>query len=254
MTMFAPEIIAAAQAHARDEFPKESCGLIVGDEYVRCFNYAVDPLNDFKIAPEIFVRASEKGEVRAVVHSHPNGPLHPTRTDMQSQIDTALPWIIIPLDDERVGPPIIWGDQVPMAPLIGRQFMHGVADCYTLVRDCFRLGRDGMAAQDMPDWPYPPIELPEFPRDDDWWNLGQNLYEDALAPLGFKPISVDQVRPGDGFLMKVRSDKLNHAGVVVGNDLILHHLPTRLSRREPAGLWARGADLWVRYEGPGRDA
>jgi hypothetical protein len=49
--------------------------------------------------------------------------------------------------------------------------------------------------------------------------------------------------------MKIRSSKENHGGILVGNDLIVHHLPSRMSRREPAGLWGRQATRWLRYKG-----
>ena len=77
-----------------------------------------------------------------------------------------MPWGIIPTDGERVGDPIMWGDQLPIAPLIGREFRHGTSDCYTLVRDAYRLGKDGMKEHGIDGWPLDPIQLPEVPRDD----------------------------------------------------------------------------------------
>ena len=59
---------------------------------------------------------------------------------------------------------------------------------------------------------------------------------------------LSQVKPGDVFLAKVRSNKLNHGGVMTSDGRILHHLPHRLSSRENSSLWARGAHLWIRYE------
>jgi hypothetical protein len=44
--------------------------------------------------------------------------------------------------------------------------------------------------------------------------------------------------------------RVNHGGVLLEHDQILHHLPTTISARNPAGLWARAADIWLRYEGP----
>jgi cell wall-associated NlpC family hydrolase len=49
-----------------------------------------------------------------------------------------------------------------MAPLVGRQFAHGVLDCYSLVRD-FHARELG-------------IPLSEYERQDDWWSHGQDLY------------------------------------------------------------------------------
>jgi proteasome lid subunit RPN8/RPN11 len=235
-------------AHARSEFPKESCGLIVDGVYQPCVNYAGDPLQDFQIASEVMQRAFVTGKLQAVVHSHPNGPYFPSALDMQSQITTAVPWIIVPLDEDRIGKFTIWGDQLPIPPVIGREFMHGVTDCYSLIRDVFRSGRDELAKQGV-DWPFPSVEMQNFPRDDDWWSdPAQDMYVNNFEKVGFQKIAREQARVGDVFLCKIRSEKLNHGGVVVGGGMILHHLPSRLSRREPAGIWQGGADLWIRHK------
>lgn len=233
--MFSAAALTAATEHARAQFPQESCGLIVSGEYVPCFNYAADPLSDFEIAPEAYLRASQKGTIEAVVHSHPSGQIFPSELDMRQQIATNVPWVIIPLNDTVVLDPVAFGDQIPRAPLLNRPFVWGVFDCYSLIRDYYKLTYA--------------IDLPNVPRGDEWWNRGQDLYRDHLKPAGFREIEMSQAKPGDGFLMRfMGSDKLNHAGLLLPNSLILHHLPTRLSRREPAGLWARGADMWVRHE------
>lgn len=232
---FAASALDAARAHARSEFPKESCGVIVNGRYLACQNTAEDPLQDFRISPADYRRARELGAIEAIVHSHPNGQLFPSELDMRQQIATAVPWIILPLNDSVVLQPVAFGDQLPRAPLLNRPFLWGVFDCYSLVRDYYLAHHR--------------LELPAVPREDEWWNKGQDLYADYLAPTGFRPIDYRQARPGDGFLLKwMGSDKLTHAGVLLDDGTILHHLPTRLSRREPSGIWARGADLWVRHE------
>lgn len=246
--IISPHVADAIRQHAIREYPKESCGLIVAGVYTPCFNYAIDPLHGAVISRVDYIRAGD--QLEAVVHSHPNGPLFPSAEDMRSQIATAVPWIIVGTDGERCAEFTIWGDSLPIKPLIGRSFMHGVTDCFALVRDAFRLGRERLAAEDM-EWPFEQMAFADVPRDDDWWDADQDLYYDALRPRGFREINISEVRPGDGFLCKIRSEKLNHAGLYVGKNLILHHLPLKLSRREPFGLWGRAAEMWVRYEGPG---
>ena len=82
------------------------------------------------------------------------------------------------------------------APLLGRQFFHGVLDCYTLVRDWY--SREAG------------IELPDFERADDWWNQGQDLYMEQFAQAGFSRIpDAAQILPGDVILMAVRSPVAN---------------------------------------------
>lgn len=252
------EAFEDAKAHARHEYPKESCGLIVAGKYIACENIASDvsthreddkncscQLCSFEIDGQLYAR--HENDIDVVVHSHPNGPFYPSKADMEGQQLTGKPWAIIALDDERVAEkPVMWGGAIP--PLLGREFMHGVTDCYAIIRDAYALGKEELAKQGIPDWPFDPIVLPEFPRQDAWWEDGDDLYIENFGKAGFVAVK-DAPKPGDVFLMKIRSSKNNHGGLLVGNDLIVHHLPSRLSRREPAGLWGRQASMWLRYQG-----
>lgn len=251
-SLIGPEAIQAARAHALADYPNEACGVVIGGAYIACANVHETPAERFRIDTKEWARLTKRGKITLVVHSHPDGPLFPSEADMTGQINTNIPWAIIPTDGERTGEPIIWGDGAPVAPLIGRPFTHGVFDCYSLVRDIYRTGKEELARLEISNsWPHEPIVMPEIPRDDCWWNKGLDLYVDHLEPEGFKRISISDARPGDGFLTSIKSDKLNHAGVLIDHDMIMHHLPGRLSRREPASLWGRQAALWVRYVGKG---
>ncbi|MBA8881734.1 Mov34/MPN/PAD-1 family protein [Phyllobacterium myrsinacearum] len=254
------EAFEAAKAHSRAEYPKESCGVIADGVYVPFENVALPEfehvaegkcgcqLCSFVIDGEDYAARTAGKTVNYIVHSHPDGPRYPSKGDMEQQIATQVPWAIITTDGERVSDPTIWGEG-QIAPMIGREFMHGVHDCYSIIRDTFRLGKDKLAEQDI-EWPFDPIELPEVPRDDAWWELeGEDLYTQLFSKFGFEVINMADARPGDVFLCAVGdSGKLNHGGVLLGNDCLLHHLPKRQSRRDPSGLWGRSADLWIRYK------
>ena len=162
----------------------------------------------------------------AFVHSHQGGPFYPSETDMQQQIATGIPWGIAAFDDNYSE--VFWlGNDVPRAPLVGRGFRHGVTDCYSLIRDFYKEIHG--------------IELPEYPRDWEWWQQKKSLYLDGFKAAGFREIPVDEILPGDVFLATIKADSPNHAGVFLGNGLILHHSagrfgcdPSRLSTVEPA--------------------
>jgi proteasome lid subunit RPN8/RPN11 len=246
--IFTDAIVSAAQTHARQVFPHESCGIVVGGQYMRCRNIAEDPTQDFAIHPADYKNAIRTGKMQAIIHSHPNGPLHPSKLDMIGQMQSDLPWAIIPLDEERIGRPIIWGDDDNIPPLLGREFVPGITDCFGLIRDVFRLGKEGCAAQGV-DWPLAPHLISEQPRDEGWWDSDADLYIDGMAGEGFTAIPASDVRPGDVFLLKWHAEKFNHGGVLLTQDTIAQHFPKRLSRREPAGIWARHAEMWIRYTG-----
>jgi proteasome lid subunit RPN8/RPN11 len=77
----------AIAAHARDEAPNESCGLLLLDgeravEYVRAVNKAASPYRfELYLDP---VRWSEIDLDQAVVHSHLSSPPRPSRTDVEN--------------------------------------------------------------------------------------------------------------------------------------------------------------------------
>jgi proteasome lid subunit RPN8/RPN11 len=247
-------IVESAVAHARAEYPKESCGFVSAGQYIACENKATSPNEAFKIDDPRFDAAVVQSTLTCVIHSHPNGPSYPSEDDMVQQLATGVPWIILNVNESGVTNYIGWGGNLPTADLIGRPFLHGIFDCYSAVRDVFALGKDALATQGIA-WPLAPIKLPEIPRDDAWWRKGQDLYHDNIAKQGFKIITRVEAKPGDGFLIKIGDaranpqQRLNHAGLLLEKEQIIHHLPLRVSRREPAGLWARAADLWVRYVG-----
>ena len=250
-----------AAAHARSVYPEESCGFIVNGRYVPALNRAGDPASHrdkdrncdcrlcaFRIASEDYLAAADG--LQMIVHSHPNGPDFPSQQDMAGQMETGVAWVILTLDETRFGPITVWGGDCPIEPILGREFIHGINDCYSLVADTFALGREKLAEQGIA-WPFEPIKLMNKPRADGWWlnDTDNNLYEDNIKASGFVEISREEARPGDAFLGRIRSDVLNHAGLLMPNNLIMHHLPGRLSRREPSGIWHRSAVMWLRYQG-----
>jgi proteasome lid subunit RPN8/RPN11 len=208
-----PENQALALDHARQAYPRESCGLLVirkGREvYWPCRNLGVGT-DQFVIHPEDYVKADEQGQIVAVVHSHPGLPPEPSQADRVACEASGLPWHIVSV------PSVAWASIEPsgyVAPLVGREWSHGVLDCYALVRDWFRDERG--------------VELP-------------NLYLENFAQAGFFPVDADELKVGDCFLMQVASPVPNHAAVYLGDGLILHHLQGRLSSRDVyGGYWQK---------------
>jgi len=227
--MFGHNVIAAAIKHARKEHPKEACGLVVDGVYRPYTNCADDPLTDFRISPQGYAGAMQEGSIQAVIHSHPQGQDCPSANDMAHQMASKLPWCIIPFGSK----PFWFGDQCPIQPLLRRQFRHGVADCYSIIRGHFKIKRG--------------IMLPDYPREDEWWLKGKNHYLDKFKEAGFVQIGLDEVKEDDCLLAQIVSPVPNHAAVYLGNNLILHHLVKRLSAREPASRWQKFFTHALRY-------
>lgn len=219
------------KAHAAEEYPSEACGVIVSNAYVRCVNTHPEPEKAFRLEDKWLLALG----IQAIVHSHPDGPDWPSEQDMKQQMSTALPWAIVLVEKGFARDPFWFGDQVPVAPLIGRTFRHGVHDCYAGVRDYFRLSRD--------------VVLPDLPRECDWWYKGGNILNENFEKFGFRRIDSGEMQEGDCVMASILCPGItNHSGVYVGNGLVFHHMYNRLSREEPLGPWMKYVTHFLRYE------
>lgn len=234
--MFGKTVEAVILAYALEHPTEEVCGYInENNEFVELTNNSPDRENAFEIG-------TLPHGAKAIVHSHPGGPFYPSELDMKQQLATALPWGICSFSDIHCE--TFWfGDECPKAPLIGRGFRHGVTDCYSLIRDFYKVVHD--------------IELMEFPRSWQWWNTDKKLYLEGFAETGFREVNVSEILPGDVFFATVghEAKSANHAGVYIGNGLILHHSagrqgydPSRLSTVESGARWMHLVTKVVRHE------
>lgn len=224
-----------ALAHAAQEFPRESCGVLVvfkgKQSYFSCRNIGMGT-DQFVIHPEDYAKADRRGEIVGVVHSHPLLPAEPSQADRVACEASGLPWHIVSYPSAQ------WSSFFPQgyrAPLVGREWSHGVLDCYSLLRDWFALERN--------------TKLADFARFDEWWKRGENLYLENFGKAGFQIIAPEDLQVGDCFLMQVASPVPNHAAVYLGDGLILHHLQGRLSSRDVyGGYWQKITTHTLRYQ------
>lgn len=237
------EALDKFKSHAKKTYPREACGVVVNGEYIPCKNIAEQPTATFVIAAqELAEIAATKGRATALLHSHPISKTiaskwpeqWPSHHDMVQWMKGNIPWGIIATDGENFSD-LVWMDESVIAPLEGRPFVHGVWDCYGLVRDWFRLERG--------------ITIPNFPRGMEWWEKGANHYEENFEKAGFVEISRDEIQPGDCAMYQVRSPVINHAAVITGSNEIMHHLFHRYSGRDDFHKWERLVAKYVRYKG-----
>jgi proteasome lid subunit RPN8/RPN11 len=220
-----PTTEKAIREHAAQEYPREACGLIAvikgKERYLPCRNIAESRNENFVLHPADYAKAEDLGEVLALVHSHPDAGNLPSEADRVQCAASGLPWYIVSVNAQGETSDIArYEPDGYEAPLVGRQFVHGILDCYTLVRDYY--------ARELN------MALPNFQRADNWWNKGENLYMEHFADAGFSPIR-GNIALHDVIIMQVRSPVPNHAGVYIGNSLMLHHMYGRLSTREIYG-------------------
>lgn len=218
--------IADAVRHAQEDLNKESCGLFVIFKgriiYLPCKNTHCDPANRFAICTEDWVNADTQGEIVGIVHSHPNKAPIPSTADLVACEKSGLPWTIVnPRTEEyRTFNPTGY-----TMPLYGREYCHGIVDCYSFVRDFYKQEYN--------------VILRDYDRPDNWWLKGYDFYKDYMSVEGFYPIPADQVLPGDGFILNITSEVANHGAIYLGGNDIAHHLYNRLSCREIYGAYYR---------------
>ena len=211
-----------ALQHAKDESPKESVGLVhivKGKErYFKCNNLAETPDEHFVLDPDSFIKAEKQGEIIALIHSHPKTHHSPSPADLVACEKSGLHWFIVNPKTE------LWGSCKPTGyelPYVGRSFFHGVVDCYTLVRDFYQKEFG--------------IQLNDYFRKDKWWDKGENMYLDNFKKEGFYEISLKDIEYGCVILMQIESNVPNHAGIYIGDNVVLHHVQGRLSSRDVYG-------------------
>jgi proteasome lid subunit RPN8/RPN11 len=228
---FDATIVKKAGYYCRKRYPNEACGFITEDNFVPMVNIARDKINHFQIDPKEFIRYNK--QIKAIVHSHADYP-HLSKDDMESQIRSNLPWGVVFVEKGGVRDTVFFGDQIPPYELLERPFVHGVFDCYGLVRDYYRT--KGKI-------------LPIYPRDNLWWEKEPSMFLDNFIETGFKEIDIKQLKVGDVVLMKIFAPVVNHCGIYLGNDTILHHLYGRLSMRDSFSRWRRRISGYYRYVG-----
>jgi cell wall-associated NlpC family hydrolase len=240
---FDETICTAILAHARIcaalSPPEEAAGIIRRGAYIPLDNIAKNPAIGF----EISTADLEWPEIEAIVHSHPGGPAYPSNHDMCQQIASNIPWVIAvtpTASTPALREELFCFGQMPALDL-AKGYRHGVIDCYSLIRGFYQT----IFA----------VTLPDVPRAWDWWHEGHDLYAEGLNGAGFTLLAADApLRVGDVFLAQVRGATINHAGIWLGDGLILHHLgglhghqPERLPRKEPAERWLKFINGWARH-------
>ena len=214
-----------ALAHAKEQDPKESCGLLLNirgkERYYPCRNLSMTNHQCFILDPEDYVKADNTGEITAIVHSHPVTPPIPSQADKISCEHSNLPWYIVNPKTEQ------WGFYKPEGykpPILGRPWVWGVTDCWSLVVDWYKEEK-GIKLLDYKR-PTTPEEFLENP-----------VFEKYLPSRGFRLLEPNEkLIDGDVLAMSIFGQGLNHVAIFLNGD-VLHHLTDRLSCIEPYSEW-----------------
>lgn len=219
------------KAYAKICYPNEMCGFIVNDDFVAVKNIAPNPKIAFEMCPIGVATAHKMGKVQAVVHSHTNGNKSPSKTDIISQAQLNLPWLIVVHDGVCCNDWFWFGDFGGVCT--GADYRFGVHDCFAHARELFTIKQ---------------IELPNLPRDIDG---GFDEYFNPYAKdNGFTLLKHDAtLKPLDVFICAIGNRTPNHIGVYVGDGYISHHLKGFKPKVEPLHKWQDRIIRWYRHGG-----
>jgi len=101
--------------------------------------------------------------------------------------------------------------------LIGRQWEYGKADCFSLVRDWFKLQG---------------VELPDYERPESLQSC-ESIFLEEAERIGFKPVTLQTRQPGDVLIMRMGTRTPMHAAVLLPGERILHQQRDSLSAAIP---------------------
>ena len=215
-----------ALLHAKDQDPKESCGLLLNirgkEKYYPCKNLSTAYYENFIIDPLDYAKAEDsQGEIIAIIHSHPTTQPIASEADKISCEESKLPWYIVNPKTET------WGEYRPSGykpDMIGLTWVWGVSDCWSLVR---RYYKEKLNIE-LRDWERP-ITPEEF--------MANPMFDSCAWRTGFRELRKDEkLENNDLLFMSIGEAGLNHVAIFIDGDVI-HHLRDRLSCREPYNPW-----------------
>jgi proteasome lid subunit RPN8/RPN11 len=210
---------------------EEACGLLLNNGQVEwCQNCAVEPEVDFAIDSRLY--AVWEPIVIAIYHSHINGNRNFTPADVLLAKRTGKPLILYDVVHSQFS----FIDPTGKTPLLGRDFVYGIYDCFSLIRDWYgqELG----------------IELKDYDRDSIYSGEGDSLIWDSwdwdiidrnTRDWGFHQVKTP--RRGDviGMSLGGTNTHVNHLALYLGEDRFIHQLLNRKSCEE---VWG---EPWVSY-------
>lgn len=207
----------------------EVCGFfyrdhVGGAQIYECRNVASNPAEEFQISNEQYIEVLGHGTPLGVWHSHPAGNHGPTsfsEADLECAEEQALPFYLYDVTGGG------WHEFLPASyqpKLLAQPFCLGFQDCYSLVRDYFRLTCRRY--------------LSDYDRDESFLHEEQGVIMANFEREGFQLGSLETLQIHD--IMMFRTDRVlpQHFGVYLGRQAFLHHPLHALSREEPlTGRW-----------------
>jgi proteasome lid subunit RPN8/RPN11 len=221
----------------------ERCGLFLTNtkEVIEGVNIHPHPTNNFLLDKKTTLklnRVRKSGKEVVVWHTHiGNGLTGFSPKDMEEIYKSDVPWYMVHMDKGITD----YCHPNKIEPLEGREWRWASQNCYTLVRDFYKLEM-GITLGNFFN------EHPTCWEDDGW-----NEYLENIEKQGFRRITDDSEKYGDIILMKIgRAYSANHGAIRLhpNTNTILHHILEKVSGIDVLdNNWKRRIDSCWRYYG-----
>jgi cell wall-associated NlpC family hydrolase len=131
-----------------------------------------------------------------------------------------------------------YADASGNAPFLGRPWVYGIYDCYSLFRDFYKREFN--------------IQLADYNRgaEFEWASPEWRMFEKNVKDQGFVEVESAE-RKGDMLLMQLQSPFPNHTGVLTNpsRNIFYHHLLDRFSEENVyGGYWAKHTNKVLRHK------
>lgn len=210
--------------HALEETPKEACGFIYTTEkgifISRCKNISIEPSEEFEIEQGDYFETCKLGTIVGIYHSGSGSAFSPS--DIFHADEWPLPLYLYSLEKDSFH--IYWPKEYRI-DYLGRPFIWGQYDCYTIVKDYYRREYN--------------IFLGEYDADDEFESSGKQDIVANFTKEGFlEGLDMSNINIGDVLLFKC--GKEYHVGIYLDNNQFLHQPLHKQSRIELIdGFWAK---------------
>lgn len=206
------------------KFPTEEiCGLIVNKNLVfPCLNTQLRKDKYFTINPKDYLKASLKGKITHVFHSHPSNNSEFSEFDKINSENNDLSMVLYCIGNDE------FKEYEPKGinpSYIGKEFKIGTNDCLTIVQNYFKqeLG----------------ININDYFRNENWQKDSPEIYDKNYEREGFVKVidgepKFEDLKKFDVLMFDILNKKnTDHIGLYLGKQLFLHHPRKRLSLIEP---------------------
>tara|TARA_R110002020_G_scaffold85730_1_gene211378 strand:- start:8232 stop:8972 length:741 start_codon:yes stop_codon:yes gene_type:complete len=217
--MIEEDIKQKIKQHALAENPRECCGVIASQGaksiVFECRNVSETPEETFSLSTADYLRASRKGKIRSIYHSHPNTNKTFSNYDILNSQAHRLDYILYNIPSNSFS---FFDYKKNKTFIYNKFFKTQTADCYSLVKEYYqKLDINLLDVQNSrinPDWH---AQNP---------NLGEEIFKlnvDENKHV-FHQIHTDQLKEHDILSFELIKGKGPvHVGVYLGDNTFTHH-------------------------------